>query len=246
MAHNHFCLDGRGGPGRIRLVTWNVHNDARKVRKIVAYLHRHKVDLAILQEMHLAPGSPLLTPRWLQGQFLAAGFTSQALGVLIWASRSSGISLQGVVVDQGRLCLLEQELAQLEQEHLHGADSWTRGHIHTKLMEFQDTALAEIEHLGKYATARAYGEGERPGSVLANLTRPNEEKSMIIAVQAEDGSEIRDPELLAAGLHEYYKSLYASRVASDQEALLDYLAHIAMPQLTDTDRESLMAPLPLE
>ncbi|KAJ1118072.1 hypothetical protein NDU88_006267 [Pleurodeles waltl] len=103
----------------------------------------------------------------------------------------------------GCLRLLEQELAQLEQDHQNTEDNQTLGHIHAKLLEFQDTTLVEIWHLGKYATTRAYGEGERPGLVLANLIRPNREKSVIIAVQAEDGSELRDPELIVARFCEY-------------------------------------------
>ncbi|KAJ1135301.1 hypothetical protein NDU88_001741 [Pleurodeles waltl] len=145
--------------------------------------------------------------------------------------------------ERGRLCSLEQELAQLEQEHLHGADSRAGGHIHTKLIEFQDTAFMEIQHLEKYATARAYGDGERAGSVLANLIRPSREKSMIIAVQAEDGSEIRDPERIVARFCDYYDSIYASKVAPDQEALMDYLAHIDMPRLTGADRCAMQHPL---
>ncbi|KAJ1080953.1 hypothetical protein NDU88_001141 [Pleurodeles waltl] len=52
-------------------------------------------------------------------------------------------------------------------------------------------------------------------------------------------------ELIAARFRKYYQSLYTSRVNPDPVALLDYLTHITMPQLTDTDREALMAPLPL-
>ncbi|KAJ1090323.1 hypothetical protein NDU88_003456 [Pleurodeles waltl] len=37
-----------------------------------------------------------------------------------------------------------------------------------------------------------------------------------------------------------------ARVTLDREALLDYLTHIDMPQLTDEDRAVLMAPLTLE
>ncbi|KAJ1100412.1 hypothetical protein NDU88_005498 [Pleurodeles waltl] len=74
---------------------------------------------------------------------------------------------------RGRLCSLERELEQLEQEHMHGADSRTLDHIHAKLIAIQDTAVAEIQHLGKYATTRAYWEGERPGSVLSNVICPN-------------------------------------------------------------------------
>ncbi|KAJ1207185.1 hypothetical protein NDU88_002577 [Pleurodeles waltl] len=94
MAHNHSCPDRCRGFGRFRMVMWNVRglNDARKVRKVVAYLHKHKVYRAILQEMHLAPGSPMLTPRRLQGQFLVAGFTSHTWGVLVWALRSPALA----------------------------------------------------------------------------------------------------------------------------------------------------------
>ncbi|KAJ1119249.1 hypothetical protein NDU88_007435 [Pleurodeles waltl] len=144
------------------------------------------------------------------------------------------------------LCSVGKELAQLQQEHMHRVDSWTVGNIHAKLIEFQDTALMAIHNLGKYATAGEYGEGERPGLVLANLIHPNREKHMIIAVQAEDGSEIQEPELIAGRFRDYYESLYASSVAPDQEALMEYLAHIGVPRLTDADGESLMAPLTLE
>ncbi|KAJ1142227.1 hypothetical protein NDU88_008554 [Pleurodeles waltl] len=43
----------------------------------------------------------MLTPRRLQGQFLAAGFTSHSRGILIWASRTSDISLREVAADPG-------------------------------------------------------------------------------------------------------------------------------------------------
>ncbi|KAJ1198452.1 hypothetical protein NDU88_002293 [Pleurodeles waltl] len=71
-----------------------------------------------------------------------------------------------------------------------------------KLHEFQDTALAEVQHLGKYATANVYG--ERPSWVLANLIRPGREQNVIMAVQAADGSETRGPEHILARFREYY------------------------------------------
>ncbi|KAJ1172640.1 hypothetical protein NDU88_004484 [Pleurodeles waltl] len=74
---------------------------------------------------------------------------------------------------RGRLQLLEGELSQLEQEHRDTADTRTLGHICAKMQEFQETALSEVRHMGKYAVARAYGEGDRPGKVLANLIHPS-------------------------------------------------------------------------
>ncbi|KAJ1114842.1 hypothetical protein NDU88_003072 [Pleurodeles waltl] len=113
---------------------------------------------------------------------------------------------------RGCLQLLEQDLAQLEQNHQTSADNQTLGHMHAKLLEIQDTALAEIQHLEKYATACVYGEGERPSSVLANLIRPNRE---IIAVQAEDSSVLRDPERTVARFREYYQSQGHPRSGGD-------------------------------
>ncbi|KAJ1121240.1 hypothetical protein NDU88_009358 [Pleurodeles waltl] len=54
---------------------------------------------------------------------------------------------------------------------------------------------------------------------------------MIIAVQADDGSEIQEPKLIAGRFCDYDESLYP---------------HIDMPRWMDTDRKSLKAPLTLE
>ncbi|KAJ1198176.1 hypothetical protein NDU88_002020 [Pleurodeles waltl] len=147
---------------------------------------------------------------------------------------------------RGRLDFLEKELAQLEREHLRKSDSQILGRIGTKLVEFQDASLTEVQHMGKYATARIYGEGERPGAVLANLACPNREKDTIMVVQAEDGREITDPQHIANRLCAYYEALYTSKIAPNKEAALDYLLHIDLPWLTAADRESLIAPLFLE
>ncbi|KAJ1127163.1 hypothetical protein NDU88_005566 [Pleurodeles waltl] len=146
---------------------------------------------------------------------------------------------------RGRLHLLEREISQLEQDHQVTADAHILGHINNKIQEFQEMALSEVQHLGKYATARLYGEGDRPGGVLAGLIRPNRDKNTITVIKAGDGSELRDPERIADKFRDYYQSLYTSRVDTDLEALMDYLIHITMPQLTDADREALWKPLTL-
>ncbi|KAJ1105183.1 hypothetical protein NDU88_002591 [Pleurodeles waltl] len=110
--------------------------------------------------------------------------------------------------------------------------------MHAKLTEFQDTALAEVQHLGKYAMARVYGEGERPGSALVNVIRPNKESSLIIAIQADDGGEIREPELIACIFRDCYESLYISRVALDSEELLNYIVHNELPRLVFPEQSS--------
>ncbi|KAJ1180831.1 hypothetical protein NDU88_006046 [Pleurodeles waltl] len=135
-----------------------------------------------------------------------------------------------------RLAHLVKELAQLEQEHLLTADRRVLGRIHNKLVEFQDTALTEVQHMGKYATAHFYGEGERPGVVLVGIARPNREKDTIMAIQDEDGNMIMDPERIANWFCENYAALYTSEIAPNLDATLDYLRHIEMPWLSDADR----------
>ncbi|KAJ1197306.1 hypothetical protein NDU88_001166 [Pleurodeles waltl] len=99
------------------------------------------------------------------------------------------------------LAHLEKEIAQLEEEHLLTADRHPLGRIHAKIIEFQDTALTEVQHMGKYVTACIYGEGERPGAVLAGIIRPRREKGTIMAIQDEDGSMIMDQERIAIKFH---------------------------------------------
>ena len=43
------------------------------------------------------------------------------------------------------------------------------GDIKSKIDDFHDTTQREVTHIGKYAVARVYGEGERPGAILAGL-----------------------------------------------------------------------------
>ncbi|KAJ1108193.1 hypothetical protein NDU88_005575 [Pleurodeles waltl] len=79
----------------------------------------------------------------------------------------------------------------------------------------------------------------------SGLIRPYRDKNALMTIEAESGGEIVDSKLIAARFRDFYQSLYTSKVDPDPVALLDYLTHITMPQLTDTDREALMAPLTL-
>ncbi|KAJ1177668.1 hypothetical protein NDU88_002920 [Pleurodeles waltl] len=132
---------------------------------------------------------------------------------------------------RGRLDTLERELAQLEQTHLYTTDGLVLEAMHTKLEEFQDMAITEFQHMGKYATACVYGEGERPGMVLVNLICPSRGRDMITKVQAEDDKELTDPEQIVARFHEYYEGLYTSKIAPDLGVLTDYLSYIKLPSI---------------
>lgn len=94
--------NSKPNPDTIRELTRNVRgiNDHRKVRKILSYLRRYGMNVALLQETHLPLDSPILRYRGFQGNIHAAGFTTHARGVLTWVNPSSSLILEPLVTDQ--------------------------------------------------------------------------------------------------------------------------------------------------
>ncbi|KAJ1202888.1 hypothetical protein NDU88_006683 [Pleurodeles waltl] len=88
---------------------------------------------------------------------------------------------------QGRLALLQKEIAELEREHLAMADDQLLGLIQEEITDFHDLVQRVLRHLGKYVVAYFYGEGELSGALLAALLRPNRELDVILQVQDEEG-----------------------------------------------------------
>ncbi|KAJ1177213.1 hypothetical protein NDU88_002474 [Pleurodeles waltl] len=150
-------------------------------------------------------------------------------------------SAEGLAMDVGP----KGELSQLEQEHSDTADTCTLGHIRVKVQEYQETALSEIRHMGKYAVARTYGEGDRPGKVLPNLIRPSRSANRMNKSTATDGSILTDPEDIAARFREYYQTLYTTKANSEPNVIKEYLTHIVLPKLSESDTEALVAPFTL-
>ncbi|KAJ1155199.1 hypothetical protein NDU88_007934 [Pleurodeles waltl] len=127
-----------------------------------------------------------------------------------------------------RLALLEQEIAQLEREHSATEDKQVLSQIHEKLTEFNNIALSEVQHMGKYASAHEYGQGECAGVTLAGVMCPNRQRDPILEVQGEDDILIKDP-VKINWFCEYYTSLYTAKITPDIDAIADYLTQITMP-----------------
>ncbi|KAJ1107642.1 hypothetical protein NDU88_005032 [Pleurodeles waltl] len=73
---------------------------------------------------------------------------------------------------RNRLAQLDLELAELEWQHMETEERHLLASIKTKIDECHKVSQSEVNHLGKYAVARVYGEGERPGATLAALLQP--------------------------------------------------------------------------
>lgn len=57
--------------------------------------------------------------------------------------------------------------------------------------------VAVVQYMGKYGTARSYGEEERPSAALAAFLRPNRERTTIARLLDEDGQTLLSIELIA-------------------------------------------------
>lgn len=89
------------------------------------------------------------------------------------------------------------------------------------LGEFQELAQRETAYLGKYARARVYGEGERPGRTLVRLLTPKHQTTYITQLQAADGTHVTDSTGIQSSFLSHYTSLYTTCSPPVGEALTD-------------------------
>lgn len=141
---------------------------------------------------------------------------------------------------RSQLVYLERQLTELEAVLCREGAVEGDDELQKTLVEYQEAADNEVQHMGKYAVTRSYGEGDRPGATLAALLRRRREASMITAILSEDGELVTDPEHIANQFRHYYDTLYRSRPLSDDSTICDFLEHIKLPLLTNDQQEYLM------
>lgn len=94
----------------LTFLSWNVRglHNPQKIRKVVAYLDRHKIDVACLQEKHFSDlRAQHIGTRWASLR-LTSSYSSYARGVLIWVKSTIPFThLKSVWDDQGRFVMLQ-------------------------------------------------------------------------------------------------------------------------------------------
>lgn len=94
----------------LNLLTWNVRGfkNPQKIRHLLAYLDRHKVDIALLQETHLDPRTQCrVGTRWAE-TIISAPYSTYARGVLILIKKGTQFQVTETVIDKaGRYILLQ-------------------------------------------------------------------------------------------------------------------------------------------
>lgn len=147
----------------------------------------------------------------------------------------------GVLRDiRNRLSLLERMLTILEADLLADNTTQVQEQLKETLEEYHSTADDELKHMGKYATARVYGEGDRPGSVLAALARHRLNAPTILEIQNKEGDLLAEQTEVNDRFRRYYQDLYTTKVSPTDEDISNYLGYIKLPWLTNDHREFLM------
>lgn len=142
-----------------------------------------------------------------------------------------------------RLAQTMKKLGSLEQQQQTNPDDTVVSQIKTLLQQYHEDADAEVKHMGKYATAMAYGESERQGSVLAQLLKRHCAKIQVEVIRSPQGEPLMDEIDIASRFKSYYTELYTTRSTRTSEEISDYLSYIKLPFLTNTHREFLMLPM---
>ncbi|KAJ1216713.1 hypothetical protein NDU88_004314 [Pleurodeles waltl] len=121
----------------------------------------------------------------------------------------------------------------MEQQHRVTGDQGLLSDIKAKIDEYHEQAQHEVEHLGKYAVARIYWEGERPGATLAAAVCLLRDDTTMLEIQDEQGHPVYDTEVIFHRFCRYYSNLYMVQLTTGEAEVNDYLAHIAMKWLTN-------------
>ncbi|KAJ1198040.1 hypothetical protein NDU88_001884 [Pleurodeles waltl] len=125
-------------------------------------------------------------------------------------------------LDKHAECLdqVERIVSEAEEEH------------NTLTTVQKKVAQNEVMHMGNYAVATVYGEGDRAGSTLATLLCPNRENNVILEIQDDTGRVWIDAKSVTRKFCDYYMDLYKSCLDFDEAAVTDYLTHLAVSWLT--------------
>lgn len=133
----------------LNLLTWNIRgfNNPKKIRQVFAYLDRHHIDIALLQESHLAPTHKnTVGTRWAEA-VVSSPYSSYSRGVLILIRKGSQFHIETFIKDElGRYVLITghirgQRLALLNTYGPNVDDPEFYKTIWSKINEISGTAI---------------------------------------------------------------------------------------------------------
>lgn len=152
----------------------------------------------------------------------------------------------GVLRDlQRSLGMLERDLKGLEDRMSTGETGQVQTDYHEKLSAYEEDADREIKFRGRYWVARRYGEGERPGRALAEITRQSRFSSHILDIQGPGEVLYRDTQDILGTFTAHYRALYTTQRKGTLR-FDDFLDGVKLQKLDDPQCEFLSAPFEID
>ncbi len=113
-------------------VTWNVNglNQRLKRKKVILYLRKHSIGIALLQETHLTDYEHQNLKKQWPGQFFFSSFTSQSRGVAILIDKNIPFQMESVdkdksgryIILKGTIAMQRMSLVNIYRPEMEGAD----------------------------------------------------------------------------------------------------------------------------
>ncbi len=117
---------------KYKYVTWNVNglNQRLKRKKVILYLRKHSIGIALLQETHLTDYEHQNLKKQWPGQVFFSSFTSQSRGVAILIDKNIPFQMESVdkdksgryVILRGTIAMQRMTLVNIYRPEMEGAD----------------------------------------------------------------------------------------------------------------------------
>lgn len=126
-----------------------------------------------------------------------------------------------------KISVVVSDLHSLEKQYFATPSPTQLTEARKLLTEYQDEANRETHFLAQHATARRYGESDRPSKTLAYLPLPPRGTTYITELQTLNGDTVHAPADVLDAMTQHYANLYTSSSppqTTDPEAYFDTIA----------------------
>ncbi|XP_078506414.1 A.superbus venom factor 1-like [Lissotriton helveticus] len=165
-----------------------------------------------------------------------------AFKVVIWGkciARQEGV----LKAMRGTITRIEGQIRVLERNFCSATNPVVAAELKDKLLEFAEEAQRELTFLGKYAEARRYGEGDRPGPALAGMIRKSTSTTFIHTIRTPGGDTITGQAEVLNEFRDFYSTLYTATQSTPPENLQEFLDSFALAWFNDTNRRYMDLPI---
>lgn len=142
---------------------------------------------------------------------------------------------------------LEEALKEKEGKYVKTADKTLLGEISALRCAVDSLLTQDAEYKLRFVKQKFYEHGDRPGRLLAYLTKKKSDSRSIISILDENDKLHYDCTSISSIFRNYYMNLYNTEVSSSDTTLLeDFFSKISLPTISEEQKVNLNAPISKE